>query len=562
MIRSYAIAAMLWIMFSAAASFADPYTALKADIGYIRLKEFLADQLPSGSGIPVSQIEAASSGHWLPDPDNSEFSGKTIFNLSSDSGVSSHATTVGRLFYGNTNAMAPGVDAIAAYEANDWALYRVLKYVDGWQPAAGPSRVANHSWIGSSSSAVAGNILRRIDWLVDVDEFIQAAAVGGSSQLMGSAFNVIAVGRTDAYNAYGTAATDAVYVAGRTRPDVVSPNYWLSEATPVVASAATLLVDAGSDPILSTDPVATFKTNRSGVRIYNAQRAEVVKAALMAGADRYTRNTYTTANITDFRKDEVNRTANGLDRRFGAGQVNVENSYWIIATGEQNSIEDDPDGGGFIGFEGFDYDPAFGGLDGSNPGATYDFTSDGAHLLLTASLVWHLRIDGGTKYSFDGTATLYNLDLRLFDMTDGSEVAASLSTIDNTENLFFTLKPNRQYRLQVDTGDGQADFKWDYALAWQMAPDADADMVADRLDNCSKTANSAQVDTDGDGYGNICDCDLNNDGYVNMIDYSVFRSRYGTAGQDLDADFNADGYINMIDYSILRRRYGTAAPWY
>ncbi len=37
---------------------------------------------------------------------------------------------------------------------------------------------------------------------------------------------------------------------------------------------------------LSTDPSVTFTTNRNGDIIYNAERSEVVKAALMAGASR------------------------------------------------------------------------------------------------------------------------------------------------------------------------------------------------------------------------------------------------------------------------------------
>ncbi len=53
--------------------------------------------------------------------------------------------------------------------------------------------------------------------------------------------------------------------------------------------------------------------------------------------------------------------------------------------------------------------------------------------------------------------------------------------------------------------------------------DADNDLVDDAVDNCLGAANTSQRDTDGDGYGNWCDADLNNDLKVNFADLSIFR---------------------------------------
>jgi len=92
--------------------------------------------------------------------------------------------------------------------------------------------------------------------------------------------------------------------------------------------------------------------------------------------------------------------------------------------------------------------------------------------------------------------------------------------------------------------------------------DLDADGIANALDNCTLVANPAQLDADGDGYGNFCDADLNNSGWVTSDDYSILRSVMNqsassgpTAGA---ADLNGSGRVNTTDYSILRARINAA----
>ncbi len=78
-------------------------------------------------------------------------------------------------------------------------------------------------------------------------------------------------------------------------------------------------------------------------------------------------------------------------------------------------------------------------------------------------------------------------------------------------------------------------------------------------DNCRLTDNPLQTDADEDGYGNICDCDLNNDGSVSRLDYIQLRMEWGSS--DETADFNSDGRVNRTDYIIMRNRWGTSAPF-
>lgn len=80
--------------------------------------------------------------------------------------------------------------------------------------------------------------------------------------------------------------------------------------------------------------------------------------------------------------------------------------------------------------------------------------------------------------------------------------------------------------------------------------DVDADGVPDSADNCIQAVNADQRDTDGDGFGNSCDPDLNNDGIVNFADIALWVPLYNTASSG-NEDFNGDGVVNFIDYSLF-----------
>jgi hypothetical protein len=87
------------------------------------------------------------------------------------------------------------------------------------------------------------------------------------------------------------------------------------------------------------------------------------------------------------------------------------------------------------------------------------------------------------------------------------------------------------------------------------ATDSDADGIVDNLDNCINVASPAQLDTEADGFGNICDADLNGDLTVDLSDFSLFRIVFATA--DPDADFNGDGTVDLTDFSLFRVMFGS-----
>jgi hypothetical protein len=85
--------------------------------------------------------------------------------------------------------------------------------------------------------------------------------------------------------------------------------------------------------------------------------------------------------------------------------------------------------------------------------------------------------------------------------------------------------------------------------------DVDGDTIPDVFDDCSAVANGPatagkpnQLDSDSptDGYGNMCDGDLDNDGVVGGTDFGIFSGLFG--GGDLRADFTGDGVIGGTDF--------------
>ena len=87
--------------------------------------------------------------------------------------------------------------------------------------------------------------------------------------------------------------------------------------------------------------------------------------------------------------------------------------------------------------------------------------------------------------------------------------------------------------------------------------DSDGDRVADLADNAIFAFNPDQRDSNGDGYGNVIDADLNGDGTVSGSDGSILRSYLFQGGfqdgvdEGADADFNGDGTVDFADVDIF-----------
>ncbi|NNF15907.1 MAG: family 16 glycosylhydrolase [Gammaproteobacteria bacterium] len=108
----------------------------------------------------------------------------------------------------------------------------------------------------------------------------------------------------------------------------------------------------------------------------------------------------------------------------------------------------------------------------------------------------------------------------------------------------------------IATSGSNANFDTDF---WSFIVDGDGDGISDSLDNCSDVPNADQIDADDDGFGNLCDPDLNNDNVVNFLDMGIFSGLFLSA--DPVADFNSDGAVNFLDIGLIQTMFlGTPGP--
>jgi hypothetical protein len=96
-----------------------------------------------------------------------------------------------------------------------------------------------------------------------------------------------------------------------------------------------------------------------------------------------------------------------------------------------------------------------------------------------------------------------------------------------------------------------------------LAPDADSDGVPDVLDNCLNVKNAAPLncDIDVDGYGNECDCDINNGQVLcDGTDLAFWKVAFKASPQtNFRADHNCSGVIDGTDLAIWKVRFKSAS---
>jgi hypothetical protein len=308
--------------------------------------------------------------------------------------------------------------------------------------------VVNQSFIfGSVPSQVSVAEQQQIDSAYDdyaaqyKTLFVSGAGNGGSVCPPSTCYNGIGVG---AYG--GGSSTGPTLDNGRAKPDITAPAGVTSFSTPQVAGAAAVLMQAGlrGDGGSDTNSAAEIRT---------------VKALLLNGAVKPA--------------DWTNNAPSPLDTRYGAGVLNVFNSYKQLTGGKRGYIVSTSVSIG-------NPHPPTGDTGTVNVLSGWDFNTNSSSA--TSDVVKHYYFNvtnGVSNATFTAAATLVwnrhrsqtsinNLDLFLYNAISSNLVACSTSLVDNVEHIFVPNLAQGRYDLQVwKAGGSFVSSSETYALAFE-----------------------------------------------------------------------------------------------
>lgn len=261
--------------------------------------------------------------------------------------------------------------------------------------------------------------------------------------------------------------------------------------------------------------------------------------------------------------------SNGLYRSIDGG-LSWTLAAGLVETNRINSMAVDPRDSGrvLIGFDNIGYreytfstDLRLSDDSGAQSGeigvgtnvvasVTVDGPRDGSSLLLTQTVPAELAIDAATPSQGSCDIDGQNVTCELGDVAAAAVVTMTLGVTPQASGEFEIATQVGSLESDPDTANNAVLQALSVA---DMTIDTDGDGIGDDVDNCTLVANADQTDSNGDGYGNICDADLNDDCVVNFLDLGALRTVFFTA--DADADFNTDGTVNFIDLGLMRSAF-------
>jgi hypothetical protein len=388
----------------------------------------------NGSGVPVAQVEADFATNQFEVNPAAVNQPASLFTYTSPAGTatgtpppnaagteSGHADVVGQIFYGKGTSYAPSVSHVDNYEVN----YFINNIIEATNPPNIAAKVINQSFIATDDTGAPiedpvldqayDNYIARYNKII-----VSSAGNSGSPSSPSTAYNDISVGSSDGATAIGPTAD------GRSKPDVTAPGGETSFTAPQVAGAAAVLVQAG-------------RTGYGGWNTLAATDERLIKALLLNGADKPAGWTHTPTQP--------------LDPHYGAGVLDLSNSLAEMEGGQDwlaiPTIS--PLGGAhapisipFLSsthLNGWDLNTiATGKFDTIN---NYLFNvrgASGTSDTLTATLTWNRQAN---------QAAINNLDLYLYNTNTHALVSASISSVDNVEEIYAAGLAPGHYDLEV-----------------------------------------------------------------------------------------------------------------
>lgn len=403
----------------------------------------------NGSGVPVAQPEGqATTNAWEVNPKAPGVAHPvSLFSYTSSAGSSTnfpnsvglesgHAVQVASIFYGIPGGVATNVAHVDTFEADYFinSVVSTLTAIDG--------RVVNQSFITPEDQQATVDPAYD-DYAAKYNTlFVSGAGNSGPISPPATCYNGIGVAAYGGASSYGPTLDN-----GRAKPDITAPAIATSYSTPLVTGGAALLLQAGARGDGGSDTTA-------------ATDIRTVKALLLNGAIK-------PANWT-------NGVSAPLDARYGAGILNVFNSYEQLAGGKHSYTisrsvptgnPHPPTGatGTVDARSGWDFNTISSTVTSDGVDHYYfnltNATGDGA-FTATATLVWDRQ---------QNEININNLDLFLYDANTSNLVAASTSVVDNVEHLYVLNLPPGRYDLQVlkNGGLNRVSRNETYALAFE-----------------------------------------------------------------------------------------------
>ena len=401
----------------------------------------------NGAGVQVAQAEAGSP-NWQVNP-AAVGQSPGLFTYFSSSGSSSsfpnalgsesgHADAVGSFFYGIPGGVATNFAHIDNYEAS----YFALTVVPTLMPII--DSVVNQSFVFGGTSTSEQQV---IDSTYDnyasqyPTLFVSGAGNSGPVSPPATCYNGIAVGAYGGSSSVGPTPDNA-----RAKPDITAPAAVTSFSTPQVAGAAAVLRqaalrgDGGNNTNAAADP-------------------RTLKALLLNGAVKPA--------------DWAAPSPSPLDPRYGAGVLNVFNSYKQLAGGKHTfvlattipagNLHPPPAATGAVNsLSGWDSNTISSSV--INDAVNHYFFNvsnslNSASFTATATLVWNRQLN---------QASINKLALFLYDANTGSLLTSSTSAVDNVQHIFLPKLPTGRYDLQVvKTGGVSVSNAETYALAFE-----------------------------------------------------------------------------------------------
>ena len=357
-----------------------------------------------------------------------------------------HADTVAAYFYGLPGGVASNVTHVDNYNAD----YFYTGIISAAQPTNVNDPVVNQSFIFPGTTIAEQQSL---DSLFDNYAagygtlFVSGVGNGGPVSPPSTCYDGIGVAVYGATTSVGPTLDN-----GRAKPDITAPAGYTSFSTPQVAGAAAVLRQTGlrGDGGSNTNSAADMRT---------------VKALLLNGAVKPA--------------DWTNNPPSPLDPRYGAGILNVFNSYEQLAGGQHGYIATTsvPSGGahppngatGTIGaLNGWDFNTNTSGTNSDEIDHYYFNVTNGVGngtFAATATLVWNRQ---------QNQSSINTLNLFLYNAANSNLVASSTSLVDNVEHIFLPQLAPGRYDLQVWKAGGIprvsiVSSSETYALAWEFS---------------------------------------------------------------------------------------------